>query len=156
MAPAASPDEEYMRRALKLARQAGAAGETPVGALVVLDGIVIAAAGEAVRARHDLGGHAELLALRAACRAVGSFDLSAATLVTTAEPCWMCSFAARQARIGRVVIGRATPDIGGASPPFPILAATSVPRWGPPPVVVSGVLAAECAALRRASPPVRS
>lgn len=141
-------DESWMRRALELARQAQAAGDTPVGSLVVCGGGVVAEGVEAVRAQHDIAAHAELIAVREACRALGGFDLAGCTLVTTAEPCWMCSFVARQARIGRVVIGRPTAFVGGATSRHALLAECAIPGWGAPPEIVAGVLAAECAALK--------
>lgn len=148
MSPQQREDEAYMRRAIELARRARAAGDTPVGSVIVTGGRVLAEGVEAVRAELDIAAHAELLALRAACRAVGGFDLSACTLYTTAEPCWMCSFAVRQTRVARVVVGLPTPIIGGASSPCPILTTLAVPQWAPPPEIVCGVLADEIAALR--------
>jgi tRNA(adenine34) deaminase len=146
-------DIAWMRRALELARQAGAGGDTPVGSLVVRDGRALAEGVESVRARMDITAHAELIAVREACRVVGSFDLAACTLYTTAEPCWMCSFAIRQARLSRVVMGRPTPVIGGGGPPHALLFEADVPGWGAPPELVRGVLERECAALgRRPSP----
>lgn len=146
MSAAGSEDEQWMRQAIRLAQRARATGDTPVGALVTRQGRVVAEGIEAVRSTMDPAAHAELLALREACRALRSFELSDCILVTTAEPCWMCSFAARQVRISRILIGRATPHIGGISSNYPILSAR-IANWGPPPEIVSGVLAAECAAL---------
>lgn len=148
MSPQQREDETYMRHAIELARRARAAGDTPVGSVVVKGSRVLAEGIEAVRAELDVAAHAELLALRAACRAVGGLNLSACTLYTTAEPCWMCSFALRQTRVARIVIGLPTPVIGGAGPPHPILATRAVPGWAPPPEIVRGVLAGDIAALR--------
>ena len=142
-------DVHFMRQAIALARRALASGDTPVGSLVVRAGNVLAEGVEAVRAGLDITAHAEIIAVREACRAAGGFDLSACTLYTTAEPCWMCSFAIRQARMGRVVIGRPTPVIGGGGPPHALLLEPAVPGWGPPPALVRGVLGGECALLRR-------
>lgn len=142
-----SVDERHMRQAIALALRAIATGDTPVGSLVVRDGVVVAQGIEAVRAEQDVAGHAELIAVRAACRALATFDLSACTLYTTAEPCWLCAFAIRQARVGRVVIGRPTPHIGGVTSRHPLLIEAGVPGWGEPPEVVTGLLAGECAAL---------
>ncbi|HEY7877110.1 MAG TPA: nucleoside deaminase, partial [Gemmatimonadaceae bacterium] len=102
---------------------------------------------ESVRALRDIAGHAELIAVREACRTLGTFDLSACTLYTTAEPCWMCSFAIRQTHTGSVIIGRPTPHIGGATSAHPTLSDAAVPGWGAPPQIVFGVLEAECLAL---------
>ncbi|MCC7418175.1 MAG: nucleoside deaminase [Acidobacteria bacterium] len=125
-----------MRRCEDLARRAALAGNTPVGALVVLDGGVVGeAAEEAPRGARPFG-HAELLAIEAAIRAAGSRLLERATLYSTAEPCVLCGFAVRETRIARVVIGRPAGDIGSARSRFPILAADWVDRWGRPPQVV--------------------
>ena len=83
-------DVHFMRQAIALARRALASGDTPVGSLVVRAGSVLAEGVEAVRAGLDITAHAEIIAVREACRAAGGFDLSACTLYTTAEPCWMC------------------------------------------------------------------
>lgn len=144
-----SEDERFMRRAIDVARRALAGGDTPVGSLVVRAGRVVAEGVEAVRAALDISAHAEIMAVREACRAAGGFDLSGCTLYTTAEPCWMCSFAIRQARVSRVVMGRPTPVIGGAGPPHALLLETSVPGWGPPPAITRGVMGVECMALQR-------
>ena len=75
-------------------------------------------------------------------------QLPEATLYTTAEPCFLCSFAIREFRIGRVVIGSATPEIGGATSLYPILSAGDISRWGDPPTIVWGILSGPCAELR--------
>lgn len=120
-----------------------------MGSVVVRAGALIAEGIEAVRAEYDIAAHAEMIAVREACRAVGGFDLADCTLYTTAEPCWMCSFAVRQARLGRVVMGRATAVIGGAGGAHAILLERGVPGWAAPPEVLHGVLADECGCLRQ-------
>ena len=139
--------EAYMRRAIGLARVALANGDTPVGSLVIHKGKIIAEGFEAVHMQLDVSGHAELIAIRNACSALQSFDLSGCTLCTTAEPCFMCSYAVRQTRISKVIIGRPTPRVGGISSLHPILTDAQIPGWGQPPDIVSGVLEAECCAL---------
>ena len=91
-----------MRAALDQARAAGASGEVPVGAAIVKDGVVIAAAHNAPRGTHDPTAHAEIMAIRAACRELGTFDLSGATLYTSCEPCPMCLSASLWARLDAV------------------------------------------------------
>lgn len=140
-------DEEFMRQAIGLARIALERGDTPVGSVVVRNGQIIAEGIESVRRENDLSAHAELKALQEACRALGSRDLSGCTLYTTVEPCWMCSFGIRTARLGRVVTGRAVPNVGGISSKHPILTDPCIPNWPPPPVVTTGVLERECEAL---------
>ena len=98
-------DVEFMRIALAEASKAAAAGEVPVGAVVVSGNEPIAAAHNRSIADSDPSGHAEVLALRAAAEAVGNHRLAGATLYVTLEPCVMCVGAAAQARVGRVVFG---------------------------------------------------
>ena len=102
-----------MKSALALAEQARAAGEVPVGAVVVKDGRVIAAAHNAPRRLSDPTAHAELLALRRAAEALGEERLSGCDLYVTLEPCAMCAGAISHARIARLYYGAADPK-GGA------------------------------------------
>ncbi len=139
--------EAYMRRAIALAKIALANGDTPVGSLVIHKTKIIAEGFEAVKMQVDVSGHAELIAIRNACSTLQTFDLSGCTLCTTAEPCFMCSYAVRQTRISKVIIGRPTPRVGGISSLHPILTDAQIPGWGQPPDIVSGVLEAECCAL---------
>ena len=143
----AETDEGYMRRAIALARIALANGDTPVGSLVVHKRKIIGEGFEAVKKHMDVSGHAELIAIRNACSALQTFDLSGCTLYSTAEPCFMCSYAVRQTRISQVIIGRPTPTVGGISSHHPILIDAQIPGWGKPPDIVSGFLEAECFAL---------
>ncbi len=106
-------DRAHMDRAVALAQAASEAGEVPVGAVVVLDGAVIGEAGNAPIAQHDPTAHAEILAIRAACKALGNYRLPGSTLYVTLEPCTMCAAAIANARIARVVYGASDPK-GGA------------------------------------------
>jgi len=107
-------DEEFMSLALDEARKAAAAGEAPIGAVLVgADGDVLAAAGNAPIATHDPTGHAEIRALRAAAQKLGNYRLTGATLYVTLEPCAMCAGAISIARIARLVIAAKDPK-GGA------------------------------------------
>jgi tRNA(adenine34) deaminase len=92
-------DEEFMGLALDLARQAGAAGEVPVGALVVLDGQVVGRGWNQPIGRHDPTSHAEIMALRDAAQRLGNYRLPGCTLYVTLEPCAMCAGAIMHARI---------------------------------------------------------
>jgi tRNA(adenine34) deaminase len=114
MVPAHPDDERWMRRALELARAAAAADEVPVGAVVVVDGELVAEAHNQPRALHDPTAHAEVLALRAAARALGHAWLNGATLYVTLEPCAMCAGAMVLARIDRLVYAAADPKAGMA------------------------------------------
>jgi tRNA(Arg) A34 adenosine deaminase TadA len=108
-------DDAMMLRALALARGAAAAGEAPIGALIVdpASGEILAEAANAPIAGHDPTAHAEILALRAAAAKLGNYRLTGLTLYVTLEPCAMCAGAISHARIGRVVYGAADAK-GGA------------------------------------------
>jgi tRNA(Arg) A34 adenosine deaminase TadA len=94
-----------MRLALDEARKAALAGEAPVGAVIIgEDGVLLSAAGNAPIVGHDPTAHAEILAIRAACRKSGNYRLAGATLYVTLEPCAMCAGAISHARIARLVI----------------------------------------------------
>jgi tRNA(adenine34) deaminase len=115
---AATPSPERARvdpmgEALAKARRAAARGEVPVGAVIVQDGSVIAAAGNRPRGLKDPTAHAELLAIRAACKALGDERLSGCDLYVTLEPCAMCAAAISFARIRRLYFGATDPK-GGA------------------------------------------
>ncbi len=105
----------FMDQALEEARAAGSRGEVPVGAVVVKDGAVIAAAGNRTRERADPTAHAELLAIREACAHLGQERLTGCDLYVTLEPCAMCAGAIAAARIARLYYGAADPKSGGVA-----------------------------------------
>ena len=105
----------WMQAALREARRAETRGEVPVGAVVVVDGRIVARAGNASIASHDPSGHAEIRALRHAARRLGSYRLLGATVVVTLEPCIMCMGAMVHARVARLVYGAADPKAGAAA-----------------------------------------
>lgn len=125
-------DEEYMSRAIELARRAEAEGEVPVGALVVLEGEIVGEGWNRPIGAHDPTAHAEIQALRAASAKLGNYRLTGATLYVTLEPCDMCVGAMFHARIARAVYG--------ATDPKKLVLKNQVQIEG-------GVLAAECGAL---------
>jgi tRNA(adenine34) deaminase len=125
-------DEEFMRRALGLAKQAQAEGEVPIGALVVLDGAIVGEGCNRPIAAADPTAHAEIQAMRAAAKKLGNYRLTGATLYVTLEPCDMCVGAMFHARIARAVYG--------ASDPKKLVLKNKVALQG-------GVLAAECGAI---------
>lgn len=131
-----------MRIALEEAQAAADRGEAPIGAVVVdpETGEVIARAGNNPISAHDPTAHAEILALRAAAQARGSYRLTGLTLVVTLEPCAMCAGAISHARIGRVVFG-ATDEKGGAVVSGPRFFEQATCHWKP--AVEGGVLAEE-------------
>ena len=136
-----------MERALVLARAAGAAGEVPVGAVLLgPDGSVLAEAANRVEAGRDASAHAEMLAMRAGAAALGSARLLGCTLVVTLEPCPMCAAAMVHFRIGRVVFGAYDPKGGGVEHgPRIFDQAGCLHR----PEVVGGVRESACGALLR-------
>jgi tRNA(adenine34) deaminase len=105
-------DRAAMALALDEARAAGEAGEVPIGAVVLIGGEVVARAGNQRERLHDPTAHAEVVALRAAAAALGTWRLDGATLVVTLEPCPMCAGALLAARVERVVFGAANAEAG--------------------------------------------
>jgi len=105
-------DEVFMREALSLAREAAAAGEVPVGAIVVKDGAVVGHGHNRPVSSRDPTAHAEVMALRDAAKRVGNYRLAGCILYVTLEPCAMCAGAIMHARISRVVYGAADPKSG--------------------------------------------
>lgn len=139
-----SDDETFMRRCLVLAADALAQGETPVGAIVVRGTRVIGEGGERTRARHDPSAHAEVEAIRAACRLEGGVDLTGCTLHTTVEPCVLCAYVIRRCGVSRVVYGTRAGQAGGVTSRYDILVDGALAGWPPPPEIVAGVLEREC------------
>ncbi len=111
----------FMSRALELAREAQAAGEVPVGAVIVKDGVIIAEGSNRPIGGNDPTAHAEIVAMRAAANVVGSYRLLNTTLYVTLEPCAMCAGAMVHARVGRVVYGATDPRAGAAGSVFNIV-----------------------------------
>jgi len=148
-APAAGhPYEAAMRRALAEARAAEAHGDVPVGAVVLDPGGAVLAAGHNERERAgDPTAHAEVLALRRAATALGSWRLEGCTLVVTLEPCTMCAGALVLARVARLVHGATDPKAGAVSSLWDVV---RDPRLNHRPEVVGGLLDEESAALLRA------
>jgi tRNA(adenine34) deaminase len=107
------PLPDFMKRALALASEAAEAGEVPVGAVIVKDGLIIAEAGNAMRHRADPTAHAEMDAIRAAARALCNERLDGCDLWVTLEPCAMCAGAIAHARIARLYYAASDPKSGG-------------------------------------------
>ena len=136
----------YMDAALAEARAAGARGEVPVGAVIVKDGAVIAAAGNRTREISDPTAHAELLAIRAASAALGSERLTGCDLYVTLEPCAMCAGAIAAARIARLYYGASDPKSGGVAHGARVFDHTQAHHA---PEVYDGISERECALLLR-------
>ncbi len=138
----------HMDQALEEARAAAARGEVPVGAVIVgPDGTLLAVAGNRTREDCDPTGHAEILAIRAACAKIGSERLVGCDLYVTLEPCPMCASAISQARIARVYYGASDPKSGGVAQGPRVFAH---PQCHHVPEVYDGLAAAECEALLKA------
>lgn len=144
---AAASDRRWMRLALAEARCAGAAGEVPVGAVVVRDGELLGSGRNRSISASDPTLHAEIDAIRAAARRLGNYRLPGCALYVTVEPCLMCAGALVHGRIERLVYGCAEPKTGAVESAAQVLQSPAVNHR----VEVSGgVLAAECAALLQA------
>jgi tRNA(adenine34) deaminase len=109
---------QYMRQALALAEQAQAAGEVPVGAVIVLNGEVVGKGCNSPIAANDPTAHAEMLAIREACAHIGNYRLEGATLYSTLEPCVMCAGALVAARVGTLVFAARDLRFGGVRSKF--------------------------------------
>ena len=142
-----SPDERWMREALALAHAAGDSGEVPVGAVLVVDGIVMGTGSNAPIGTNDPTAHAEMAALRAAAAAIGNYRLEDATLYVTLEPCPMCAGALVHARVRRLVFGARDLRFGGVRSKFRIADSDLLNHRVE---VTEGVLAAECVSLLQA------
>ena len=135
-----------MKRALELAREASADGEVPIGAVVVKDGAVIGEGRNAPRERHDPTAHAEIVAIRAAARALGDERLTGCELFVTLEPCAMCAGAIVHARLARVTYAAPDPKGGAVAHGARIF---DHPQCLHRPEVVSGIGESESAGLLR-------
>ena len=140
-------DEYFMRLALREAEQALAHEDVPIGAVVVSEGEVVAAAHNERELRQDPTAHAEMIALREAARALGSWRVLDAVMYVTLEPCPMCAGAIVLARIPRVIFGALDPKGGAAGSVLDVL---GQPRLNHRATVQGGLLAGECAELLQA------
>ena len=140
-------DEVWMRHALLLACRAEAAGEVPVGAVVVRDDRIVGEGWNRPIGDHDPSAHAEIVALRAAARHLGNYRTGGSTLYVTLEPCVMCAGAIVHARVARLVYGADDPKAGAVHSVYDVIAAPRLNhrvRWQ------GGVLADECGERLRA------
>ena len=139
-------DEQVMQLALEEARRCLDHGDVPIGAVVTREGEVLAAAGNERESANDPTAHAEILALRAAAAALGSWHLEGCTLIVTLEPCAMCAGAVVLSRLDRVVFGAADPKAGFAGSLGNLV---QDPRLNHTVILTDGVLAEECGDLLR-------
>jgi tRNA(adenine34) deaminase len=140
-------DAQYMQLAIGQAQAAALRGEVPVGALVVLEGRILAAEGNRTITDCDPTAHAEIVALREAARTAGNHRLIGASLYVTVEPCAMCAGALVQARVARLIYGADEPKGGAIRSCMQVLGA---PALNHRVEVVSGILAGEAVQLLQA------
>ncbi len=136
--------EGWMRRCIELATIAKLRGDSPVGSVIVKDGEVVGEGIEGGKTHRDITFHAEIEAVRNATARLGTADLSDCFLVTTHEPCIMCSYVIRHHKLALIVVGMTTGEIGGYSSALPVLLDRTISRWGTPPEIIDGVLEQEC------------
>jgi tRNA(adenine34) deaminase len=139
-------DEQFMRRAIELARKAETAGEVPVGAVIAKDGVIVAEGWNHPIGANDPTAHAEIVALRAAGQALGTYRLTGTTLYVTLEPCAMCASAMVHARVQRLVYAAADPRAGAAGSVFNIVQHPSLNHRIE---CTGGLLADECGRMLR-------
>lgn len=133
--------EAYMRRALELAAQAAEQGDVPVGCVIVRDGEIVGEGRNRREENGDATAHAELEAIRDACRRLGSWRLHRCTMYVTLEPCPMCAGAILNARVSRVYFGARDREMGACGGVMNLF----MEDFPHPPALVGGVLEAECA-----------
>jgi tRNA(adenine34) deaminase len=138
--------EDFMRAALALAAEAAAAGEVPVGAVVVRDGQIVGRGFNRPISSHDPTAHAEIVALRDASARAANYRLPGCELYVTLEPCAMCVGAMVHARIARVAFGATDPKTGACGS---IVDLPSIAHWNHHGVFTGGLLAEECGAMLR-------
>ncbi|MDR2014661.1 MAG: tRNA adenosine(34) deaminase TadA [Azoarcus sp.] len=136
----AARDERFMREALALAREAGAAGEVPVGAVVVCNGEIVGRGYNRPITTHDPTAHAEIVALREAADRLGNYRLPGCELFVTLEPCAMCTGAMFHARIARAIFGAHDPKTGVAGSVLDLYAESRLNHHAE---IVGGVLGEE-------------
>ena len=139
-----NPNDTFMRAALEEARKGFDAGEVPVGAVVVLEGTIVGRGFNQPIASHDPTAHAEIVAMRAAARAIGNYRLVGTTLYVTIEPCLMCVGAMVHARVATLVFGAPEPKAGAV---VSSCRAHELPSLNHRIEVVGGVLEGDCRAL---------
>lgn len=141
--------ESYMSICIDLAKIAKQRGDSPVGSIIVQNSVIIGKGIEGGNTHKDVTFHAEIEAIRQATKQIEKQDLSDCILYTTHEPCIMCSYVIRHAKIPLVVTGLSTGEIGGFSSKLPLLLDTTISRWTAPPTLINGILEKECADLHK-------
>ena len=137
-------DADFMQIALQLAKEASLAGEVPVGAVVVKDGVIIGRGANSPIGRHDPTAHAEIIAIREAANQLGNYRLIHCTLIVTLEPCAMCAGAIQHARIKKLVYGANDPKTGACGSVINLMDEIKLNHHTN---VVSGIMAQECGSI---------
>ncbi len=143
--------ENLMRKCISLAGIARDRGDTPVGSIIVQNGKIISEGIEGGKTHKDITFHAEIEAVRNAVEVLKKTDLSDCIMVTTHEPCIMCSYVIRHHKIKQIIIGLTVPEVGGYSSAYPILKDISIRKWLPAPEVITGILETQCNQLKTAN-----
>ena len=136
--------ESLMRRCIELAKIAKRRGDSPVGSIIAKNGQIIAEGIEGGKTHKDITYHAEIEAIRNAIVTLGTTDLSDCCIVTTHEPCIMCSYVIRHHKIGLIIVGMTTGEIGGYSSILPVLLDRTISQWTAPPKIIDKILEREC------------
>ena len=139
-------DRQFMEQALEQAQLAAIAGEVPVGAVIVRNGVVLSKAFNKPITNHDPSAHAEILALRQAALSEANYRLPGTTLYVTLEPCTMCAGAMLHARVDRIVYGAADPKTGAAGSVLDVFSSKQINHQT---VIEGGVMGEECGQLLR-------
>jgi len=124
----------YINRCFELAEKARAAGESPVGSVIVKDGEIIGEGYEMSRQLKDITRHAEMMAILDAIKR--NNNLAGSTMYSNVEPCILCSYAVRHYKIAEVMYVKSAGELGGTNPPYNILTAGDIKAWGDAPKVV--------------------
>ena len=138
------PHAFYMNRCIELGLLAKQRGDSPVGSVLVADGVIVSEGIEGGKTHRDITYHAEIEAIRNLVKSTGLTDLSHCILYTTHEPCIMCSYVIRHHKINTVVWAISTGVYGGGSSDYKLLEDRSVHTWATPPLLISGVMEQAC------------
>lgn len=141
--------QKFMKHCLNLAEKALALGNPPVGSILVYENRIIGEGIESGKSTGDITNHAEILTVRDAISKGNKALLKDAAMLSTHEPCIMCSYLIRHHKIPKIIFGTAVDFIGGCTSEFKVLETESVPKWEAKPTIIKGVLEDECLDLNR-------
>lgn len=144
-----SIESKFMLRCIELGKESMRYGNSPVGAVLVIDGQIVGEGLELAKSKNDITYHAEIEAIRDALQKLNVTKLYNTTLYTTHEPCLMCSYSIRHYGIEKVVYGIPVSEIGGHSSSFKLLETKEVSNWSVFPGIISGFMKRECELLHQ-------